>query len=120
MLVQLRIRDLGVIDDAAFDLLPGLNVLTGETGAGKTMVVSGLWLLLGDRADSAMVRTGASAAVVEGLWDPPQEHPPVSASVRPAGRPTTNSSSCGPSRPPGAPGPCRWSRRSCRGAGGGR
>lgn len=75
MLVQLRIRDLGVIDDAAFDLLPGLNVLTGETGAGKTMVVSGLGLLLGDRADSGMVRTGAAAAVVEGLWDPPPEHP---------------------------------------------
>ncbi|MDO5712600.1 MAG: AAA family ATPase, partial [Micrococcales bacterium] len=75
MLVQLRIRDLGVIDDAAFDLCPGFNVLTGETGAGKTMIVSGLGLLLGDRADSALVRAGAACAVVEGLWDPPPGHP---------------------------------------------
>ena len=54
----MRIRGVGVIDDAVLDLSPGLNVLTGETGAGKTMVVSGLGLLLGERADSGLVRTG--------------------------------------------------------------
>ena len=54
----MRIRGVGVIDDAVLELSPGLNVLTGETGAGKTMVVSGLGLLLGERADSGLVRTG--------------------------------------------------------------
>jgi DNA repair protein RecN (Recombination protein N) len=71
----MRIRGVGVIDDAVLDLSPGLNVLTGETGAGKTMVVSGLGLLLGERADSGLVRTGASSALVEGVVQLPLEHP---------------------------------------------
>ncbi|WP_460445849.1 DNA repair protein RecN [Angustibacter aerolatus] len=62
----MRIRGLGVIGDAVLELDPGLTVLTGETGAGKTMVVTALGLLLGARADAGVVRTGASAAVVEG------------------------------------------------------
>jgi DNA repair protein RecN (Recombination protein N) len=63
---ELRIRGLGVIDDAVLELDPGLTVVTGETGAGKTMVVQGLGLLLGGRADATAVRTGASRALVEG------------------------------------------------------
>src|SRR5699024_6882290 len=51
VLRELHIRDLGVIEDAVLELVPGLTVLTGETGAGKTMVVSGLGLVLGGRAD---------------------------------------------------------------------
>ncbi len=66
MLEEVRIRGLGVIGDAAFELAPGLTVFTGETGAGKTMVVSGLGLLLGGRADPGLVRTDARQAVVEG------------------------------------------------------
>ncbi|HJQ42153.1 MAG TPA: DNA repair protein RecN [Jatrophihabitantaceae bacterium] len=66
MLEELRIRGLGVIDDAVLPLGPGLTVVTGETGAGKTMVVSGLLLLFGGRADTARVRTGADQASVEG------------------------------------------------------
>ena len=66
MFEELRIRGLGVIDDAVLELSPGLNVVTGETGAGKTMVVTGLGLLLGGRADAGAVRTGAPSAVVEG------------------------------------------------------
>ena len=62
----MRIRGLGVIGDAVLDLHPGFTVVTGETGAGKTMVVTGLGLLLGARADAGSVRTGAAAAVVEG------------------------------------------------------
>jgi len=57
------------------ELSAGLNVLTGETGAGKTMVVSGLGLLLGARADAALVRTGAKNAVVEGMVDVGPQHP---------------------------------------------
>jgi DNA repair protein RecN (Recombination protein N) len=66
MLEELRIRDLGVIDEAAVELGPGFTVVTGETGAGKTMVVTALGLLLGGRSDSGAVRSGAAQARVEG------------------------------------------------------
>ncbi|HTS97942.1 MAG TPA: DNA repair protein RecN [Streptosporangiaceae bacterium] len=66
MLEEVRITGLGVIDDAVLELSPGFNVVTGETGAGKTMVVSGLGLLFGGRADPARVRPGAERANVEG------------------------------------------------------
>ncbi len=66
----MRIQGLGVIDDATLELHPGLTVVTGETGAGKTMVVSGLHLLGGGRAESSRVRTGADRAVVEGRFEP--------------------------------------------------
>ena len=66
MLEEVRITGLGVIDDAVLDLSPGFNVVTGETGAGKTMVVSGLGLLFGGRADPSRVRPAAERASVEG------------------------------------------------------
>jgi len=72
---EIRIQGVGVIDDAVLELSPGLNVLTGETGTGKTMVVSGLGLLLGVRADSGLVRSGVGAAVVEGIVALPEDHP---------------------------------------------
>jgi DNA repair protein RecN (Recombination protein N) len=71
---QMRIRGVGVIDEAVLELSPGLNVLTGETGAGKTMVVSGLGLLLGERADSGLIRAGAGSALVEGVVQLPAGH----------------------------------------------
>ena len=64
MLHELHISGLGVVDACELDLHPGLNVLTGETGAGKTMVTVGLALALGSRASSTLVRTGAKAARV--------------------------------------------------------
>ncbi|MCP9946328.1 DNA repair protein RecN [Streptomyces somaliensis] len=66
VLEEMRIRSLGVIDDAVVELSPGFTAVTGETGAGKTMVVTSLGLLLGGRADPALVRIGAASAVVEG------------------------------------------------------
>ncbi|MFG3103700.1 DNA repair protein RecN [Streptomyces sp. NPDC048182] len=66
VLEEMRIRSLGVIDDAVVELSPGFTAVTGETGAGKTMVVTSLGLLLGGRADAALVRMGARNAVVEG------------------------------------------------------
>ncbi len=66
MLEEVRITGLGVIDDALLELSPGFTTLTGETGAGKTMVVTGLGLLFGGRADPARVRPGAQRASVEG------------------------------------------------------
>ena len=65
---EIFIRDLGVIGEARLPLGPGFTAITGETGAGKTMVVTALGLLLGDRSDSSMLRTGSGAAVVEGRW----------------------------------------------------
>lgn len=69
MLVELRIQDLAVIDRLAIRLDPGLNVLTGETGAGKSIVVGALSLLLGERASVDVVRPGAERAVVEGVFE---------------------------------------------------
>lgn len=68
LLADLRVRDLGVIEDVTVGFAPGLNVLTGETGAGKTLLVDALHLLLGGRADAGAVRAGASEAVVEGRF----------------------------------------------------
>ncbi|MFC4137488.1 MULTISPECIES: DNA repair protein RecN [unclassified Microbacterium] len=75
MIEEMRIRGLGVIDDAVLPLGPGFTAITGETGAGKTMVVTGLGLLLGARADSGAVRAGASQASVAGVWIVPQDGP---------------------------------------------
>ncbi|WP_395106394.1 DNA repair protein RecN [Actinomadura sp. SCN-SB] len=66
MVDEVRIEGLGVIDEAVLDLSPGFNVVTGETGAGKTMVVTSLGLLFGGRADPQRVRPGAERATVEG------------------------------------------------------
>ncbi|OFT58374.1 DNA repair protein RecN [Corynebacterium sp. HMSC05E07] len=66
MLVDISIADLGVIESSSAELSHGLTVLTGETGAGKTMVVTGLRLLAGGRADASRVRDGAAKAAVEG------------------------------------------------------
>lgn len=75
MIEELRIEDLGVIERATIPLGPGLTVITGETGAGKTMVLSGLALILGGKADAAVVRHGAERAAAEGrfLLDPAGE-----------------------------------------------
>ncbi|GAB3465959.1 DNA repair protein RecN [Streptomonospora sediminis] len=73
MLEEVRIRGLGVIDDAVLELSPGLTVVTGETGAGKTMVVTGLGLLFGGRADPQRVRPGADRATVEGRLTVPAD-----------------------------------------------
>lgn len=75
MLRELHIRDLGVIEDATLSLHPGLTVVTGETGAGKTMVVTGLGLVLGGRADADLVRTGSDEAVVEAEVELAEDHP---------------------------------------------
>ena len=71
MIEELRIRGLGVIDEAVVPFAPGLTVLTGETGAGKTMVLSGLGLIMGGRADGGLVRADADRADVDGAWRVP-------------------------------------------------
>jgi DNA repair protein RecN (Recombination protein N) len=78
MLSELRVRHLGVIDDQALVLGPGMTALTGETGAGKTLIVDAIELLLGGRADPLLVRLGAPEAVVEARF---VEGPPGPAEV---------------------------------------
>ncbi|MGH6885547.1 MAG: DNA repair protein RecN, partial [Geminicoccales bacterium] len=69
MLAELRVRDLAVIADVTLPLAPGLNVLSGETGAGKSMLVDALALLLGERASADVIRPGAEKAIVEGAFE---------------------------------------------------
>jgi DNA repair protein RecN (Recombination protein N) len=85
MLEEIRIGSLGVIESSTLELGPGLTVITGETGAGKTMVVTALGLLLGGRADSGAVRTGAKAARVEGVLNIEAAGTALRASVEEAG-----------------------------------
>jgi DNA repair protein RecN (Recombination protein N) len=81
VLEEMRIHGLGVIDDAVLELASGLTVVTGETGAGKTMVVQGLTLLFGGRADAGRVRPGADRALVEGRLALPAESSAVQRAV---------------------------------------
>lgn len=81
MLADIAIENLGVIPAASAELAAGLTVLTGETGAGKTMVVTGLRLLAGGRADASRVRSGAPQAVVEGRFVTSALAPDVAAQV---------------------------------------
>ncbi len=69
MLLELRIRNFAIIEETSLEFGPGLNVLSGETGAGKTIILSALGLLLGERASPDMVRAGAKEAVVEALFE---------------------------------------------------
>jgi DNA repair protein RecN (Recombination protein N) len=68
MLTELSVRNLGTVKDAKLEFKPGLSVITGETGAGKSMLLTGLRLLMGGRADSKMVRVGEARADVSGVW----------------------------------------------------
>lgn len=70
---SIRLEGLGVIAEATLPLAPGFTAITGETGAGKTMVLTGLGLLLGRRADPGAVRSGVPAAVAEGTWTVPAD-----------------------------------------------
>lgn len=69
MLTELRIRNFAIIESVTLPLAPGFNVLTGETGAGKSIIVGALGLLVGDRAAADLVRTGAERATVEGVFE---------------------------------------------------
>ncbi|MDB4880934.1 MAG: repair protein RecN [Gemmatimonadetes bacterium] len=69
MLTELRIRNFAIIEALTLPLRPGFNVLTGETGAGKSIIVGALGLLLGERASVDLIRTGADRATVEGVFD---------------------------------------------------
>jgi DNA repair protein RecN (Recombination protein N) len=87
VLWELRVQNLGVIDDVTVTLGPGMTALTGETGAGKTLLVEALALLLGGRADPTLVRSGATEAMVEGRFaEGADEQVIMARSVAKAGR----------------------------------
>ena len=69
MLKELHIRNLAIIEEALMEFKPGFTILTGETGAGKSILIDGLNLALGERADREMVRIGCEEAVVEAIFD---------------------------------------------------
>src|SRR5262245_28848310 len=69
MLTELRIKNFAIIESLALPLERGFNVLSGETGAGKSIIVGALGLLLGERASADLIRTGAERATVEGVFD---------------------------------------------------
>ena len=72
-LEEISIRNLGIIDQATLEFGPGLNVLTGETGAGKTMVLTALGLVLGGKSESALVRHGSDRLIASAIFSVPQE-----------------------------------------------
>ena len=86
MLGELRVRELGVIEDVDIVFGPGLTAITGETGAGKTLVVEALELLVGGRADASIVRTGAEETTVEGRFVEGDEEIILARAVPRAGR----------------------------------
>ncbi len=69
MLVELRLENYAVIDNLAVEFSPGLNLLTGETGAGKSILIDALALLLGEKASTDVIRTGAEKAVVSAVFE---------------------------------------------------
>jgi DNA repair protein RecN (Recombination protein N) len=77
MLHSLRIRNLVIIEDLSVDFAPGLNLLTGETGTGKSIVVDAVGLAVGRRADRSLIRTGADRAIVEALFEVSPDSPAV-------------------------------------------
>ena len=74
-LEEISIRNLGIIEESSLEFGSGLNVLTGETGAGKTMILTALSLVLGGKSDSALVRTGAERLVASAQFSIPRENP---------------------------------------------
>src|SRR5579871_6039153 len=80
MLTHLRIGDFAILDDVALELSAGFNVLTGETGAGKSLLVDAVALLRGGRASAEVVRAGAEEARVEAVFEPP--HGPAADALK--------------------------------------
>jgi len=69
VLAELRLENYAVVDNVAIEFAPGLNLLTGETGAGKSILIDAFGLLLGEKASAEVIRTGAERAVVVGVFE---------------------------------------------------
>src|SRR2546422_9107977 len=77
MLTTLRIKNLALVADLTIELKPGYNVITGETGAGKSILIGALNLILGERADRTLIRSGSDSCSVEALFDVSQLEVPL-------------------------------------------
>ena len=77
MLTTLRIKNLALVADLTLELQPGYNVITGETGAGKSILIGALNLLLGERADRTLIRSGEESCSVEAAFDVRQLRAPL-------------------------------------------
>ena len=78
MLATLRIKNLALVSDLTLELEPGLNVITGETGAGKSVIIGALNLVLGQRADRTLIRSGEESCTVEAIFDVTKLQSPLS------------------------------------------
>ena len=79
MLTTLRIKNLALVADLTLELRPGCNVITGETGAGKSIIIGALNLVLGERADRALIRAGADSCAVEAVFEVAKLRGPLAA-----------------------------------------
>src|SRR5947209_2818958 len=79
MLTTLRIKNLALVPDLTLELQPGCNVITGETGAGKSIIIGALNLVMGDRADRALIRSGEDNCSVEAVFDVAKLRAPLKA-----------------------------------------
>src|SRR5260370_18583740 len=77
MLTTLRIKNLALVPDLTLELQPGCNVITGETGAGKSILIGALNLVLGERADRTLIRSGCDSCSVEAAFDVAKLHTPL-------------------------------------------
>src|SRR5476649_2959875 len=79
MLTTLRIKNLALVADLALELEPGYNAVTGETGAGKSIIIGALNLVLGERADRSLIRSGSDSCSVEAVFDVAKLKAPLKA-----------------------------------------
>ena len=82
MLKQLYIKDFTIIDEVSINFHPGFSVITGETGAGKSIILGAIGLLLGHRADTAMVRQNAKKCIIEAHFSLKAEHAQPTTAAR--------------------------------------
>jgi DNA repair protein RecN (Recombination protein N) len=87
VLTYLHMRDFALIEDLSLELYPGLNVLTGETGAGKSVILGAVNLILGERASSEQIRAGSEQAIIEAIFHPPQNYGELEEAIEEQGLP---------------------------------
>ena len=102
MLLELRVENYAVIDNVAVEFAPGLNLLTGETGAGKSILIDALALLLGDKASTDAIRHGTDKAVVSAVFEADSPALVAASGSQRHRRSTTTSSFCGARSQPAA------------------
>src|SRR5687767_6318838 len=91
MLLTLRIKNLALVDDLTIEFQPGYNAITGETGAGKSIILGALKLIVGERADRTLIRTGADSCSVEAVFEASMIRDQINGVLEQNGLDTTDS-----------------------------